>query len=270
MVRLIGVGDNTVDTYLHTRMRYPGGNALNVAVLAGRYGRSTAYLGWVGGDARGELILSSLQAEGVDVSHCRVISGGETSYSTVTLVDGDRVFGASAHGVSSLITLDEADLAYIAGFDLVHTSVYSHLEQQIAALKRASRKLSFDFSQRLDDEYLQQILPHVNIAFFSLAEAAPQDMERLMQKAAAAGVELTVMTRGKDGAWAYAGGQLYHQGIIPVENVIDTLGAGDAFAARLLVEYGDGAAIPAAMEAAARSAADNCTVYGAFGYGQAY
>ncbi len=44
MIRVIGVGDNTIDVYLHKRTMF-GGNALNVAVLAHRYGHPAAYLG---------------------------------------------------------------------------------------------------------------------------------------------------------------------------------------------------------------------------------
>lgn len=269
MTRLIGVGDNTVDTYLHKRMMFPGGNALNVAVLAHRYGHPAAYLGWLGKDERGMLIMNALADEGIDTSHCRVLEGESTSYSTVTLVDGDRVFGESTHGATNLIKLEAADYAYISTFDLVHTSVSSYLEGQIQDLKRASRRLSFDFSQKLEDDYLQKILPFVDIAFFSLADVDPKGMDDLMNKAIHSGPSLVVMTRGKDGAWVFDGEKLYHQGVIPVQ-AVDTLGAGDAFAARFLVEYVDGTPIQMAMQRAAESAAQNCTWFGAFGYGVAY
>ena len=269
MARLIGVGDNTVDTYLHLRKRFPGGNALNVAVLAHRYGHPAAYLGWLGKDERGALILNALEQEGIDASHCRVIENAPTAYSTVTLVDGDRVFGESDHGACALIDLNEDDLEYIRGFDLVHSSVYSNLEGQIKALKKASRCLSYDFSQTLDEEYLRRILPWVDIALFSLADVSPGGMDQLMHFAYDLGPSLIVMTRGKDGAWVFDGKHLHHQGVLPVE-AVDTLGAGDAFAARFLVETIDGASIPAAMQRAAYSAAECCKYYGAFGYGEPY
>lgn len=269
MPRLIGVGDNTVDTYTHLRMRFPGGNALNVAVLAQRYGAQAAYLGWLGKDERGELILNALRQEGLDVSHCRVVEGASTAYSEVMLVDGDRVFGKSDHGVCTMFHLSDEDLAYIAEFDLTHTSIYSHVEPQIADLKRASRLLSFDLSQNLDEAYWQQTLPYVDIAFVSLAEVSLDELEALLRRMYTFGPQLIVATRGAQGAWLFDGSHIYHQGVLPVQ-VVDTLGAGDAFAARLLVEYLKGAPLSAAMQRAAESAAQNCTHYGAFGYGQAY
>jgi fructoselysine 6-kinase len=269
MKRIIGVGDNTVDTYIHQSIRYPGGNAVNVAVLAHRYGAEAAYLGCLGKDERGDLVLNSLISEGLDISHTRVLEGVPTAYSSVTVVDGDRVFGESDAGACSLLRLTDEDLAYIATFDLVHSSVYSFMEDQIAALKSASRLLSFDLSQNSDPAYLQKILPNVDIAFLSLAEIPESKRDALMRYMIELGPKLVVMTRGKEGSWVFDGKNLYHQGIIPVATV-DSLGAGDAFAARFLLEILQETAIPTAMERAAHSAAENCTYYGAYGHGQPF
>lgn len=269
MARIIGVGDNTVDTYTHMRTRFPGGNAVNVAVLARRYGAEAAYLGCVGKDHAGELILNSLRQEGLDVSRCQELEGIPTAYSSVSVVDSDRVFGKSDPGASQHIQLSDDDLAYIQTFDLVHTSVYSFLEGQLARLKKASRILSFDLSQRCDAEYLQAVLPHCDIAFLSLSGISNDERDRLMREMVALGPKLVVMTRGKEGSWVYDGTNLFHQGILPIETV-NSLGAGDAFAARFLVETSKGVDIPAAMKLAAQSAAQNCTHYGAYGYGEIY
>ena len=268
MIRLIGVGDNTVDTYIHMRMRFPGGNALNVAVLAKRYGHEAAYLGTLGNDERGEIILTALAAEGVDASHCKVLDGA-TSFSSVEVIDGDRVFGESNHGVGDQLVLDEEDLRYISTYDRVHTSVYSNLEGQLAALNKASRTLSFDLSQRCDTEYLNAVLPHSDIAFISLSDISFADQEALIKQMHAFGPRLIVATRGKHGSWVFDGQNMFHQDIFQVK-AIDSLGAGDAFAARFLVEHLDGATIPEAMQRAAQSAAQNCTWYGAFGHGVSY
>ena len=269
MVSVIGGGDNTVDTYVHQRMRYPGGNAVNVAVLAGRYGAQAAYLGWLGDDERGRLLLTALEAEGLDVSHCRVLPDVPTAFSEVELVDGDRVFGPSDTGACARIDLTEADLDYLRGFDVVHSSVFSHLEGQMERLKSGSHCLAFDLSQRCDGPYLEAVLPHVDFAFLSAADLPYGDQEDLARRMLALGPTWVVITRGKEGAWAYNGRGVYHQGILPVE-AVDTLGAGDAFAARFLVEIAAGQPVRPALLAAAQSAAENCTHFGAFGYGQSY
>ncbi len=258
-----------MDTYIHLRKKFPGGNAVNVAALAHRNGAEAAYLGFVGKDKAGELILNSLRQEGLDVSHCRELEDVPTAYCNVSVVDGDRIFGKTDFGACQLIRLSEDDLAYIRTFDLIHTSTYSFLEGQLAELKAASRLLSFDLSQRCEPEYLKTVLPHSDIAFLSLSGITNDKRDRLMHEMISFGLKLVVMTRGKEGSWVYNGSTLYHQDVLSVET-LDSLGAGDAFAARFLFETTQGISIPVAMKRAAQSAAENCTHYGAYGYGQPY
>jgi fructoselysine 6-kinase len=80
------------------------------------------------------------------------------------------------------------------------------------------------------------------------------------------GPEVVVVTRGEQDALAYDGQRVYQQEVIETD-VVDTLGAGDAFAARFLVEYLDGTPIADGLGAAAESAAETCGHYGAFGHG---
>lgn len=51
MIKVLGLGDNVVDKYMHIKTMYPGGNALNIAVLARLSGIEVGYLG-VFGDVR--------------------------------------------------------------------------------------------------------------------------------------------------------------------------------------------------------------------------
>ena len=270
MLRLIGVGDNTVDTYLHERRRYPGGNAVNVAVHAHRLGAEAAYLGSLGDDARGDLIRAALSAEGVDISRCQIHPDAANAFAEVNLVDGDRVFGDYSAGAAALLTLSAEDLNYIHTFDIVHSSMYSYLENQMQALRDASRWLSFDFSSDLDEmDIIRRWLPFVDLAICSLSEHPHLDVREVAQEFKAQGPQLVLITRGQQGSWAYDGENLYHQEIIPTD-VVDTLGAGDAYIAAFLVEYARSADVSKAMRRGAEYAAVNCTYSGAFGYGQEY
>ena len=44
-IRVIGVGDNVVDKYMHTKTMYPGGNAFNFSAYASMLGASSSYMG---------------------------------------------------------------------------------------------------------------------------------------------------------------------------------------------------------------------------------
>lgn len=266
-MRVIGVGDNTVDRYLHRGMMYPGGNCVNIAVLAHRFGHTASYLGYLGSDAHGRLIKNALIEEGIDTSHCRILPG-KNAYCEVTLVDGDRVFGKFSQGVRDQITLDTEDLAFIAKHDLTHTSIYSYTEKYLEPLRTVSKTISFDFSQEWDRAYLQDVLPWVNIAFLSNPGVAPSENKELMLWAAAQGPQIIILTMGEMGALMFDGHQFHHQAIIPTENLVDTLGAGDAFAARFLVDHLSGLPLAQSLQNAAMSASETCQYFGAFGHGQ--
>lgn len=268
-LRILGVGDNTVDQYLHLRRMFPGGNAVNVPVLAHRYAAEASYIGWLGDDRYGRLILDALRREGVDASRCRVIEGGSNAHCEVNLVDGDRVFGASSAGVTRQIALTEEDFAFVSQFDLVHSSVYSHIEAQLPQLRNAAHRLSFDFSQGWKRPYLEQVLPYTTFAFLSYPDQSQSECEELMRWIKTQGPEVIVVTRGKEGALAFDGEHIVQQGIVEA-TVVDTLGAGDAFIARFLVEHLGGKPIAESMALAAYSAAETCGYYGAFGYGMEF
>ncbi len=264
-LNIIGVGDNTVDQYIHLRRMFPGGNAVNVPVLVRRYGHRASYMGCLGNDALGRLLLDALVEEGVDVSRCRVVAG-PNAYCQVSLVAGDRVFGESSVGVTPLLALTDDDLAFIRQHDIAHTSIYSHIEKDLPRLRKSANRLSFDFSQGWKQTYLAAALPYVAFAFLSCSHLQEDETADLLRWAHAQGPEMVVATRGQHGALAFDGRRLYRQGIVETA-VVDTLGAGDAFIARFLVEWGSGQSAEESLALAAASAAETCGYYGAFGHG---
>ncbi|MBN1266172.1 MAG: carbohydrate kinase [Anaerolineales bacterium] len=264
-MRLIGVGDNTADHYLHLGKMFPGGNAVNVAALASRYGHQSSYLGWLGKDRAGRLILDALQSEGVDTSHCRVVDG-ITAFCEVNLVNGDRVFGRWDPGVRLEICLTEQDLDFITVHDLVHTSIYSGLEKQLPQLAVSAKRLSFDFSSDWTNSTLTKVLPYVTIAAVSFPDQPEEEVKNLLEWVYKQGPEIVLLTQGDHGAFAYNGDRVLFQPIIETE-VVDTLGAGDAFLTRFLVGYYSGDDLGTALNKAAEAASQTCRTHGAFGHG---
>ena len=97
MVKVLGLGDNVCDVYLHTDTMYPGGQAVNFAVYARELGAESDYMGVFGRDAVAEHVQAVLKKHGVGIGHCRSYEG-ENGFARVTLVDGDRVFKGSNRG----------------------------------------------------------------------------------------------------------------------------------------------------------------------------
>jgi len=266
MVSVIGVGDNTVDRYLHLGKMFPGGNAVNVPVLAHRLGSPAAYLGWLAHDPHGMLVYDALKEEGVDVSRCRLVEG-QNAFCEVTLKDGDRVFGTFSEGVCGQIKLNDEDLHFISTFDLVHTSIYSFISPYLEQLRSAAKTLSFDFSSEWDRQSLAETLPLIDIALISNPVMNIDENKELINFAFTFGPDIVLVTSGEQGALLFDGSQYFYQKIQTVSEIVDTLGAGDAFAASFMVNYLSGISIQEALQKAAISAAETCKYYGAFGHG---
>lgn len=266
MFRILGIGDNVVDRYLYKNKMYPGGNAVNVPVLAARTGKAKAgYIGRLGTDDAGKHVLKSLKQENVDVSHVQVVEG-PNAYANVALVDSDRTFIGGDAGVSTGIVLNDADFAFIQTWDQIHTSVYSKIEDNLPKLHALGLSISFDYSDHLSLEQAEDSLPYVDMAIFSGGDRKLEDLQALAQAAVQKGPSTVLITMGSRGSMLYQEGRFYMQGIYKIENVVDTMGAGDSFIARYLTGIFNGEGIRQSMENAAEFAAKNCLIPGTFGY----
>ena len=261
-MQLAGVGDNVVDRYRDLGVMFPGGQALNVAVHAQRAGIEAAYVGAVGDDRAGRHVLGAIEAERVDASHVRVVPG-PNAYADVGLVHGNREFLDGDPGVSCF-RLSDDDLAFLSRAILIHSSESSYLEDQLGLLAGVA-SLSFDLSVRRDRAYLDSILPHVTIAEFSLADLDDDEAMAWIERIHRAGPRLVLATRGASDALLSDGRRIWRQPAYPTQ-VLDTLGAGDAFIARVLVGIIRDEPFDVSLASAAQVAATTCASYGAFGH----
>jgi fructoselysine 6-kinase len=265
-VKVLGIGDNVVDKYLNLGLMFPGGNALNVPVFAHRYGADAAYIGVLGNDRAGRHIRECLGEEGVDISHVQFVSR-PNRYARVTLVAGERVFLPGRNKeVTRMLALSATDYEFMRGFDVVHTSVHSFIDDHLQEIRAHSRLLSYDYSGVYDPQLLAKTLPHVDCAFFSGTGVPLEEIRALQKQLCEKGPRLVMVTRGAAGAILYLAGAYYEQDTVATQ-VADTLGAGDAFIARFLVGLLRGEEVRAALRGAAEASAAACQNYGAFGYG---
>lgn len=259
---LVCAGDNVVDVYQGTGQAYPGGNALNVSVAARRSGLTSAYLGAVGDDDAGRRLIAALRAEAVATDRLRVLPGS-TAWCGVQVVDGDRQFLDSDLGVS-MFDLSADDLAYVAGFDTLHTGDNSGFEAQLADIAAAT-KVSFDFGSR-PWSYVDDLIDHVWCACFSGGHLPPEAAIALADQAAARGPAAVLVSEGSRGARLVIDG--VHVAVASqATSLTDSLGAGDALIGGVLSGLIRGYTPLDALKAGTALAAQAVSHYGAFGYG---
>jgi fructoselysine 6-kinase len=267
-MKLVAVGDNVVDCYLDRNEYFPGGNCVNVAVNAKRNGASrVGYIGIFATDEPARHIKHALQQEGVDFQFSRDAIGITGQPKVALTEDNDRVFvGGPKDTVQHRfkIQLIPEEIDYIKQFDVCHVSCYSSMESELAKIAKEI-KVSYDFSNRKDLEYISSIAPSITYAFFSAAELSEAELNDFIAELAPFGFEVIGLTRGGEPAVFVHQGNSYKQKLRKI-NVVDTMGAGDSLIAGFLTEYAKSGNVEKALEKGTLSAEKTCQEYGGFGY----
>ena len=253
-MKLAAVGSNCIDFYnnIDGGKAYPGGGPVNMAVYTLRLGGNASYIGPVGDDVYGKIMLDAIAAKGVDTSHMKVLEGN-TAVTQVEIVNGDRVFGDYDEGVMADFKLNAEDIEFLAGYDMVVSGLWGMCEQELPLLKAKGATVAFDFATKLNDPVLEIAIPYVDYAFFSIDDQGEEEIKKFMLEMYGKGPKVVVVTRGEAGSIAYDGREFYTYGIVPVD-VVDTMGAGDSFIAGFLYAICEGKSVPKAMaEGAANS-----------------
>jgi fructoselysine 6-kinase len=265
-MKLLGIGDNVVDRYPSLARLYPGGNAVNVAVFAARLGASAGYMGQIGDDHAGDHLLRSLVAENVDVTAAWRVHG-HNAYADIELHGEDRVFvGSNRTGALYKPTPKQIQMAQ--HYDVVHAGYASTLLPYVPELAALSR-VSFDFGSRYDFEQTLGFASHLFLAAYSASHLSDTEARKLAAAAREAGAQYALATRGEHGAFLATPTGVIFQAADRIA-VLDTLGAGDAYIATVLVGLLSGRQPRDILASAASHAVQVCLGHGAFGHPAPY
>lgn len=275
-MRLLGIGDNVVDQYLHEGVMYPGGNALNFAVYAKMLGNESGYLGVFGNDEMGDHIKSVLSKLEVDFSRSLTLEG-ENGFAQVHLVDGDREFlGSNKGGVAkeANLKIEDLDSKYITSFDIVCSSINSHMDDLLIDIhENLNMYVAYDFSEKGTPELFKKMAPSLMFGIISCGNMSKDRMKEQAQLLLDNGCKNVIATRGIKGSYFFDGQQVFYQPA-KIVKAIDTLGAGDSYLTGFISSYIDhikkipyDQVIRKAMETGASFSSENCLVTGAFGHG---
>ncbi|MEH1014365.1 carbohydrate kinase [Micromonospora sp. CPCC 206060] len=246
------VGETVVDMIRQPTGRlvsHPGGSPANVAVALSRLGHPTALVTQLGDDPPGRMLLAHLRANGVHVTPGSVRPQGTTSVAH-TRLDPDGQASYDFNITWDTIVDAALDPSSISG--CLHTgSLAAVLEpgagDVLALLQRArsTSMISFDpncrpsvttdvATTRQRIEMLVATSDIVKVSVEDLAWLYPRRRyDAIAESWLRLGAVLVVVTLGDRGAWA----STHHHRLLvdahPVE-VVDTIGAGDAFTAGML------------------------------------
>ncbi len=261
-MKIACIGDNCIDRYDDIKKESPGGNPVNVAVYCKRLGFESSYIGAVGDDVYGEMIVSAIRSKGVDVSHVRTMRGSST-VSHVTMKDGERVFGDYDEGAMADFRPTEEDIDFMCSHNMVVTDLWGHSEGALEEIHRRGVPTAFDASEKPFAEASVIAAPWSTLFFFSDDSSTDEELFPLLKKIREMGPEAVIAMRGSRGSAAYNGKSFFTFGIIPCE-IVDTLGAGDSYVAGFVTAWLQGQPIPECMRSGAGNASRTIGYFGAW------
>jgi 2-dehydro-3-deoxygluconokinase len=260
-----------------------GGSESNVAIGLSRLGAEVTWIGKVGADSLGELVVREITAEGI-----RVLAVRDPEAPTSLMVK-ERRTSVDTHvwyyrrgNAGGRLRSTDFDPAVIRGASLLHLTGISPALSEVMAetifeairvAKDAGVAVSFDLNfrgklwsrEQAREAYLR-IIPQADIVFAGDDEAAIAVGEadsplELARRLVALGAGQAVVKLGARGAVALVDGREYTREVVKV-NPVDTVGAGDAFVAGYLAEYLLGADVDTRLTTAVTTGAYACLVPG--------
>jgi ribokinase len=238
--RLPTAGETIGGGILHQQ---PGGKGANQAVAAARLGARARMIGGVGGDASGRRMLESLSGAGVDTAGVAVLDG-EATGTALIVVDRD--------GENQIVVCPGANSGFsLEGMDFpAEETVLCQLEVGLPVVLEAARRSAGFFvlnaapAMDLPAELVERCdLVIVNETEYQLIPAL-------------ADARLVAVTYGKDGSAMFEHGRRVAESPASAVTVANTIGAGDAFCAALVLALGGGLDYSAALAVANAVGAD--------------
>lgn len=242
MIKIACVGDNVVDINYVDGMIHPGGNCVNVAVYCSQMGHEAAYVGVIADDSNAKILTDSLEAYKVDYSFSPIMKG-ETGRCTCRLVNGERILEDENDGglvKSSPLQIDNKIVNYLKSFDIIHTSCYSYIDNQLDKLKSTAVDLLYDFSTEWTPDKVRFAAKYVDYFLFSEREdLSDKENNSILNEAVDKyGAKIAILTKGIKGAWVYDGDKVYFKEPYNVQGgAIDTTGCGDSWVSGFIVTY---------------------------------
>lgn len=259
-----------------------GGAESNVAIGVSRLGGRAAWVGRLGGDAVGALILRELRGEGVD-AHAAIDAAPTammlkerlaSQRTRVTYYRRDMAGSRLRPSDVPRKVIVNARILHITGIPAaLGADAGAAVHHAIDLALEAGAVVSFDVNHRASlwsdpavaaEEY-RRLAARADIVFAGEDEAelvtGEADIDDQITSLRRLGADHVVIKRGERGAVTVDDGNRIDLAATPVA-VVDTVGAGDAFVAGWLTEFGRGADARTRLETAVACGGFACTVDG--------
>lgn len=256
---IICIGEGLVElsaqdslTYAQSFNKYYGGDALCAAVAAARLGSRVGFISRIGNDYFKDFLLESMQMDGLDTSHIKIVEGVNGVYFVARPNDNDKTKEFAYYRKKTAVlnlSVDDIAFDYLEKTRILYSSgMIQSLSPSYDEALRESFKFAKEngiltaydpnYSSSTVDlngarDYFDSIVEYVDILLLnaehdaqSLIELpAPEKIIRYMNDR---GVSVVVVRNGKEGYTVGYNGEIKHFPSI-ITNPVDTTNNGDAF-----------------------------------------
>ena len=248
-----------------------GGSAANVAVGASRLGVKSEFVGAIGFDAFGRVILEELEHEGVDVTHVKILASVNSGLTVLSVNKIGQVIMFGYTGASDMLHPLDINRSCISNAEHVHITGLS-LDTAIAAAKMAREAnivVSVDpgrIMSRVGISGLSPLLENTTQILLNHEEAkqltGSDDLDDAANILFKTGPKTVIIKRGSKGVFAATPDSEISVPVYPVK-VVDTTGAGDAFSSGFITAQLEGKNLKESLEFANATANLKITKVGA-------
>ena len=220
-----------------------GGPAANSTAGAASLGKSAAFVGTVGDDADGDMILRDFRAQGVDTSMVKVRPGATSAIAYLWIEEktGNRSCAWTREGLDEL-TADEINPEAIASAKVLHVDGHNAAGAIAAAkvAREAGVLVNYDAGTHRDG--MEELLGLADLMIcseeFILKLTGLKDAEEAVRQVwAKYRPKVCGATMGVRGSMAFDGTEFVRCPAFKVEKVVDTTGCGDLFHTGFAIRY---------------------------------
>ncbi len=230
------------DSNIGTVRLTPGGVGRNIAENVAKLGLQTEFVGAIGGDAKGEMLLADCRKKGIVTSRCLLAAQGRTSvYMFIDDERGDMCIAVNDMEIQGRLTpmFFQDKLEWLNAMDAVVLEANLSAETLGFLARELRVPVVADAVSAVKAGRLAAALPGLSAikpnryeaeALTGIAVTGPDSARCAAQALLSRGVQRVYLTLGAQGALCAEAGRAYLLPS-PAHDIVNATGAGDAFTA---------------------------------------